>query len=74
MSKGKITNIHEYKKLNKIIKELPELITILNEFQQKMYPYMHYQHVGILNNNLNNIKEDLENNLSFCKKRLEREV
>jgi hypothetical protein len=70
---SKVTNIHEYKKLNRIVKELPEVLKLLNKFQQDLYPYMHYQDVGILNSNINAAKDNFNSKLDFCKRRLERE-
>lgn len=70
---SKVTNIHEYKKLHRVIKELPEVLVLLNKVQQNLYKYMHYQDIGILNSNINASKENLGAKLDFCKKRLERE-
>jgi hypothetical protein len=65
-----IVNIHEYKKFKKIIKEVPELLILLEKLQSQLYDYMHYQAAENINYEINLAKENLEMNLQLVHKKL----
>ena len=49
-------SLHEFQFAKQVNEELPKILVILDNFQSKLYPYMHYHDVAQINYAINDAK------------------